>query len=239
MAEPLSVGHNRGDVLLAIRTSGDLQVAQPEPGDPDYHPSYSYVIRAVDENGNKVPVETMIFNQSYNAIDIFPEVTNAQGNTVSFQDYVDKYGPEQARGRYIGYIGGRNTMSIDVSEEIDMAAAATGLDVNVLSDLIFEMEEAESQGDQSKKTQPIVNTIMQAMTEQGYTLKMKGKGKNRKLVLEPSAQLVIKPLKSDIIQILTAAGMTTEQAESTYQKAKHQARGRRQAIQEQQKIQRK
>jgi len=239
MAEPLSVGHNRGDVLLAIRTSGDLQVVQPEPGDPDYHPSYSYVIRAVDENGNKVPVETMIFNQSYSAIDIFPEVTNAQGNTVSFQDYVDKYGPEQARGKYIGYIGGRNTMSIDVSEEIDMAAAATGLDVNVLSDLIFEMQEATSQGDQSKKTQPIVNTIMQAMTEQGYTLKMKGKGKNRKLVLEPSAQLVIKPLKSDIIQILTAAGMTTEQAESTYQKAKHQARGRRQAIQEQQKIQRK
>jgi hypothetical protein len=106
MAEPLSVGHNRGDVLLAIRTSGDLQVVQPEPGDPDYHPSYSYVIRAVDENGNKVPVETMIFNQSYSAIDIFPEVTNAQGKTVSFQDYVDKYGPEQARGKYIGYIGG-------------------------------------------------------------------------------------------------------------------------------------
>jgi hypothetical protein len=117
LAEPITQGFEYGDILLTIRTKGDLTAVQPQPGDPDYHPSYPWVIRSSE------PVETLVFKNAYNAIDVFPKVTNKQGKTLTYEDYVAKYG-EGAKSRYLGYMGGRSTMSTDVTEPIVTEAKA-------------------------------------------------------------------------------------------------------------------
>jgi hypothetical protein len=121
LAEPITEGHEYGDILLVIRTKGNLIAVQPKEGDADYHPSYPWVIRSVDENGDISDVETLIFDKSYNAINVFPKVTNKSGKTLSYQDYVDRYG-DKAKSAYLGYIGGRTTMSTSLTEEVTIEA---------------------------------------------------------------------------------------------------------------------
>jgi hypothetical protein len=116
LAEPITNGHDYGDVLLTIKTDGDLVAVQPKEGDVDYHPSYPWVIRSVMPDGSKAKVETLIFKNSYSAVDLFPQVTNKQGQTFTYDDYVAKYGKERAKSRYLGYIGGRSTMSTSLTE---------------------------------------------------------------------------------------------------------------------------
>ena len=116
LAEPITNGHDYGDVLLTIKTDGDLVAVQPKEGDADYHPSYPWVIRSVTPDGSKAKVETLIFKNSYSAVDLFPQVTNKQGQTFTYDDYVAKYGKERAKSRYLGYIGGRSTMSTSLTE---------------------------------------------------------------------------------------------------------------------------
>ena len=111
LAEPITQGFEYGDILLTIRTKGNLTAVQPQPGDPDYHPSYPWVIRSSE------PVETIVFKNAYNAVDVFPKVTNKQGQTYSYEDYKNKYG-DGAKSRYLGYMGGRSTMSTSVTEPI-------------------------------------------------------------------------------------------------------------------------
>jgi hypothetical protein len=117
LAEPITNGHDFGDILLVIRTKGDLIAVQPKEGDADYHPSYPWVIRSVNPDGSIAEVETLIFKESYSAIDVFPEVTNKQGQKYTYQQYVDKYG-DGAKSRYLGYMGARSTMSTSVTEKI-------------------------------------------------------------------------------------------------------------------------
>ena len=116
LAEPITNGHDYGDVLLTIKTDGDLVAVQPKEGDADYHPSYPWVIRSVMPDGSKAKVETLIFKNSYSAVDLFPQVTNKKGQTFTYDDYVVKYGKERAKSRYLGYIGGRSTMSTSLTE---------------------------------------------------------------------------------------------------------------------------
>ena len=116
LAEPITNGHDYGDVLLTIKTDGDLVAVQPKEGDTDYHPSYPWVIRSVMPDGSKAKVETLIFKNSYSAVDLFPQVTNKKGQTFTYDDYVVKYGKERAKSRYLGYIGGRSTMSTSLTE---------------------------------------------------------------------------------------------------------------------------
>jgi hypothetical protein len=117
LAEPITEGFEYGDILLTIRTKGDLTAVQPQPGDPDYHPSYPWVIRSSE------PVETLVFKNAYNAVDVFPKVTNKQGEIYSYEDYKNKYG-QGAKSRYLGYMGGRSTMSTSVTEPIVTEAKA-------------------------------------------------------------------------------------------------------------------
>lgn len=117
LAEPITNRHEFGDILLVIRTKGDLVAVQPKEGDPDYHPSYPWVIRSVNPDGSIADVETLIFDQSYNAVNVFPEVTNKQGQKFTYQQYVDKYG-DGAKSRYLGYMGARSAMSTSVTEKI-------------------------------------------------------------------------------------------------------------------------
>ena len=117
LAEPITNGHDFGDILLVIRTKGDLIAVQPKEGDADYHPSYPWVIRSVNADGSIAEVETLIFKESYNAVDVFPAVTNKQGQKFTYQQYVDKYG-NGAKSRYLGYMGARSAMSTSVTEKI-------------------------------------------------------------------------------------------------------------------------
>jgi hypothetical protein len=117
LSEPITNGHDFGDILLTIRTKGDLVPVQPKQGDPDYHPSYPWVIRSVNPDGSIADVETLIFSNAYDAVDVFPEVTNKQGKKLTYKDYVEKYG-KNARSSYLGYMGARSTMSTSVTEKI-------------------------------------------------------------------------------------------------------------------------
>ena len=121
LAEPITSGHNYGDILLTIRTKGDLVAVQPKETDPDYHPSYPWVIRALNKDGSIANVETLIFNESYSAIDVFPKVTNKKGKILTYNQYVEKYG-DKAKSFYLGYMGGRSTMSTSVTEQVDLGA---------------------------------------------------------------------------------------------------------------------
>ena len=124
LAEPMTLGHDYGDVLLSIRTKGDLVAVQPKKGDPDYHPSYPWVIRSINKDGSIADVETLIFNESYSAVDVFPQVTNKQGKTLTYDQYVEKYG-DGAKSRYLGYIGGRSTMSTSLTEQVRTEAQSS------------------------------------------------------------------------------------------------------------------
>ena len=127
LAEPITQGFEYGDILLTIRTKGDLTAVQPQPGDPDYHPSYPWVIRSSE------PVETLVFKNAYNAVDVFPKVTNKQGQTYSYEDYKNKYG-DGAKSRYLGYMGGRSTMSTSVTEPIVTEAKVNSKEIKTEKD---------------------------------------------------------------------------------------------------------
>lgn len=127
LAEPITQGFEYGDILLTIRTKGDLTAVQPQPGDPDYHPSYPWVIRS------SAPVETLVFKNAYNAVDVFPKVTNKQGQTFTYEDYKAKYG-DGAKSRYLGYMGGRSTMSTSVTEPIVSEAKVISKEIKTEED---------------------------------------------------------------------------------------------------------
>lgn len=141
LAEPITNGHDFGDILLVIRTKGDLIAVQSKEGDSDYHESYPLVIRAVNPDGSIADVETLIFKNSYNAVDVFPEVTNKQGQKLTYKQYVDKYG-DGAKSRYLGYMGARSTMSTSVTEKIITEAKAKS---NVDKGKGFKPKPAESE----------------------------------------------------------------------------------------------
>lgn len=107
LSEPLSLGHDYGDVISYVRTKGDLSLEEAKPGDPDYHPSYKYVIRSTED------VELFVLDKAYSAKDLFPFISS---KNVGYEDYVKTYG-DQAKTRYLNWIGG-SQMSTNVSEQV-------------------------------------------------------------------------------------------------------------------------
>jgi len=100
---------------------------------------------------------------------------------------------------------------------------------------------AQREGDglasQDIKRQDIVDTIGDLMTVPSYTLKLKGRGKNKTLVLEETNQLNLYiPKKDEILKILQESGMSKKDAEKTYQDAKLFVRGKKSGRKEQAKI---
>jgi len=104
LAEPITEGHEFGDIILVIRTKGDLVPVQPKKGDVDYHPSYPWVIRSLNKDGSIADVETLLFDKSYSAVDVFPEVKNLAGNLATYEGYKKIYG-ERAKSKYLNHIG--------------------------------------------------------------------------------------------------------------------------------------
>ena len=121
LAEPITNGHKFGDIILAIRTKGNLVAVKPEKTDADYHPSYPWVIRSLNPDGSISDVETLVFKKSYNAVNVFPEVTNSKGVKLSYEQYKEKY-KEGAKSRYLNYMGASSAMSTNVSEPINVKA---------------------------------------------------------------------------------------------------------------------
>jgi len=148
LAEPITNGHDFGDILLVIRTKGDLIAVQPKEGDSDYHESYPWVIRAVNPDGSIADVETLIFKNSYNAVNVFPEITNKQGQKITYKQYVDKYG-DSAKTRYLQYIGARTAMSTSVTENITVGANAKSK-VNIKTKSQLEEKKALPLGNETK-----------------------------------------------------------------------------------------
>ncbi len=117
LEEPLTTGHDRGEVFVVIRTKGDLVSHQPLTGDVDYHPSYPYSARSVDKNGNPAKVETLILDSSYDATDLFPSVRNG---TKSLKGDIAKHGAN-GRNVYISTLGGGSAPSY-VRERVTKAS---------------------------------------------------------------------------------------------------------------------
>lgn len=111
LAEPISLGHEYGDVVAYVRTKGDLSIAEPKQGDKDYHPSYKYSIRSSDD------VELFLLDNAYSAKDLFPFISS---KNVGYSDYVSKYG-DQAKAKYLNWIGG-GQRSTSVSEQVSEEA---------------------------------------------------------------------------------------------------------------------
>jgi hypothetical protein len=111
LSEPLSVGHDYGDVISYVRTKGDLSLEEAKPGDPDYHPSYKFVIRSTED------VELLLLDKAYSAKDLFPFISS---KNVGYENYVEKYG-DQAKAKYLNWLGG-GQMSTNVSEQVSEQA---------------------------------------------------------------------------------------------------------------------
>ena len=112
-------------------------------------------------------------------------------------------------------------------------------DPGIASDLESsnQAEADNNTADEGKSAQKIVETVADMLTEDGFTLAMEGKGKNKKLVLKPSKQVnLFKMKKEEILKILQDSGMKKEQAEKTYKNAVQFAKGRRAARKEAKKI---
>lgn len=97
-ADPVTSGLDFGYVPLMIRTKGELSIVEPKKGDKDYHPSYKYVIKSSE------PVETVLFDQAYDATEMFPEVENSKGEKLGIKEYEKIYG-SAARTKYLMFLG--------------------------------------------------------------------------------------------------------------------------------------
>jgi hypothetical protein len=115
LAEPITEGHEYGDIIAMARTKGDLSTVEKKKGEKGYHPSYKYIIESSDD------VELIIYKQAYSAKDVYPSITTRDGKTVTYEDYVKTYG-DNAKQRYLNWIGG-GQMSTAVSEQVNTEAA--------------------------------------------------------------------------------------------------------------------
>ena len=117
LAEPVTRGMNAGDTSFIVRTKGDLSVAEPKKGDPDYHPSYKYIVRSTED------VELVFLDGIYNVVDMFPRI---EAKNLGHKEYQDKYG-DNWRMRYLMYMG-LGKMSTTVSDEMVEVEAKAAID---------------------------------------------------------------------------------------------------------------
>ena len=117
LAEPVTRGMNAGDTSFIVRTKGDLSVAEPKKGDPDYHPSYKYIVRSSED------VELVFLDGIYNVVDMFPRI---EAKNLGHKEYQDKYG-DNWKMRYLMYMG-LGKMSTTVSDEMVEADAKAAID---------------------------------------------------------------------------------------------------------------
>lgn len=135
LAEPVTRGMNAGDTSFIVRTKGDLSVAEPKKGDPDYHPSYRYIVRSTED------VELVFLDGIYNVVDMFPRI---EAKNLGHKDYQDKYG-DNWRMRYLMYMG-LGKMSTTVSDEMVEAEAKAAIDFSTDEGINW-YESPEGKGD--------------------------------------------------------------------------------------------
>ena len=135
LAEPVTRGMNAGDTSFVIRTKGDLSVAEPKKGDPDYHPSYKNIVRSTGD------VELVFLDGIYNVVDMFPRI---EAKNLGHKEYQDKYG-DNWRMRYLMYMGLRK-MSTTVSDEMAEAQAKAAIDFSTDEGINW-YESPEGKGD--------------------------------------------------------------------------------------------
>ena len=135
--------------------------------------------------------------------------------------------------------GLKDVPTVTTDDEAEEAQAEPTPDPAIASEVesLNESESNDNTAEEGKSAQKIVETVADMLTENGFTLVMEGKGKNKKLVLKPSKQVnLFKMKKDEIIKVLQDSGMKKEQAEKTYKNAVQFARGRRAARKESAKI---
>ena len=133
----------------------------------------------------------------------------------------------------------KDVPTVTTDDDTEEAQAEPTPDPEIASEVesLNESESNDNTAEEGKSAQKIVETVADMLTEDGFTLVMEGKGKNKKLVLKPSKQVnLFKMKKDEVIQILQDSGMKKEQAEKTYKNAVQFARGRRAARKESVKI---
>ena len=171
------------------------------------HDSYTSVLKQLD---GARPILTIFNNRSTSVTEL---VTTKEGET--FEDLGDSF-----RG------------------SIGLAQRGLGI-AKIRSQVkkVLEGEATDSTSEQGIKRQDIVDTVGDMMVVPGYTLKFKGRGKNKKMVLEETNQLNLHiPKKDEILEILQASGMSKKDAEKVYRDARQFARGKKSGRKEQAEI---
>ena len=135
LAEPVTRGMNAGDTSFIIRTKGDLSVAEPKKGDPDYHPSYKNIVRSTED------VELVFLDGIYDVVDMFPRI---EAKNLGHAEYKETYG-DNWRMRYLMYMG-LGKMSTTVSDEMVEADAKAAVDFSTDEGINW-YESPEGKGD--------------------------------------------------------------------------------------------
>ena len=135
LAEPVTRGMKAGDTSFVIRTKGDLSVAEPKKGDPDYHPSYKNIVRSTED------VELVFLDGIYDVVDMFPRI---EAKNLGHTEYKETYG-DKWRMRYLMYMG-LGKMSTTVSDEMVEAAAKAAIDFSTDEGIDW-YESPEGKGD--------------------------------------------------------------------------------------------
>ena len=133
LAEPVTRGMDAGDTSFIVRTKGNLSVAEPKKGDPDYHPSYKYIVRSTED------VDLVFLDGIYNVVDMFPRI---EAKNLGHKEYQDKYG-DNWRTRYLMYMG-LGKMSTTVSDEMVEVDAKADVDFSIDEEASKEKEEARA-----------------------------------------------------------------------------------------------
>ena len=117
LAEPVTRGMKAGETSFIIRTKGDLFVAEPKKGEPDYHPSYNKIIRSTED------VDLVFLDGIYDAVEMFPRI---EAKNLGHTEYKAKYG-DNWRMRYLMYMG-LGKMATTVSDEMVEVEAKAAID---------------------------------------------------------------------------------------------------------------
>lgn len=86
LSEPMAKDADTHQVVVVIRTKGNLTPKKTDKKDPFYHESYGFHIESDQE------IEVLHLDATYNLVDIIPEFTNNEGKVVSTEQELKEKG---------------------------------------------------------------------------------------------------------------------------------------------------
>jgi hypothetical protein len=109
------------DIVVVMRTKGNLEAKVTPETDEFYHNSYPAEI------SSDAPIEMFILDGAYNITEVFPTLKKSDGQTISWQDYSERHGKRSEKNARSQY--GRTSKLSYASGEITTPAKRKQKDV--------------------------------------------------------------------------------------------------------------